>query len=62
MIISVYPPENSYQDRYVLIDQLRELGYTEDAFGKRTIEMTLPELQQITINLEYKKECAWRVE
>ncbi|WLR47489.1 hypothetical protein LC065_18570 [Halobacillus litoralis] len=58
MLMSVYPPEGSYQERYHLIDQLRDLGYTEDAFGKRTIEMTLPELQQIFINLEYQRESA----
>lgn len=52
---SDYPPGKPYQERYLLIDQLRDLGYTEDTFGKRTDEMTLPELQQIFINLEYQK-------
>lgn len=58
MLVSTHPPEGICQNRYFLIDQLRDLGYTEDSFGKRTDEMTLPELQQIYINLEYQRETA----
>jgi hypothetical protein len=58
MLVYTHPPEGIYQERYFLIDQLRDLGYTEDSFGKRTDEMTLPELQQIYINLEYQRETA----
>ncbi|WP_062512972.1 hypothetical protein [Halobacillus sp. KGW1] len=46
--------------RYVLIDRLKYYGYTEDPLGKRTEEMTLPELEQTFINLEYKREKAWK--
>ncbi|MBN8233795.1 hypothetical protein JF544_00985 [Halobacillus kuroshimensis] len=56
MLMSAYPPEKSFEDRYALIDHLRNLGYTEDLLGKKTVEMTLPELQQIYINLEYQRE------
>ncbi|WP_226577113.1 hypothetical protein [Halobacillus litoralis] len=57
MLKSPYPPEESFTDRYVLIEELlRDFGYTEDLLGKKTDEMTLPELQQIYINLEYQKK------
>lgn len=41
--------------RFLLINKLRDLGYTEDSLGKRTSDMTLPELEQISINLEFKQ-------
>ncbi|ARI77984.1 hypothetical protein [Halobacillus mangrovi] len=41
--------------RCSLISKLMDLGYTQDCLGKRTRDMTLPELEQIYINLEYKQ-------
>ncbi|QAS51561.1 hypothetical protein [Halobacillus litoralis] len=56
MLMSSYSPLE--RDRHLLIDRLRYFGYTEDACGKRTDEMTLPELEQTIINLEYQRETA----
>ncbi|MCA0983762.1 hypothetical protein LCL89_06785 [Halobacillus yeomjeoni] len=37
-----------------LINKLKDMGYTQDRVGKRTSDMTLTELEQIFINVEYQ--------
>ncbi|KHE66854.1 hypothetical protein [Halobacillus sp. BBL2006] len=44
-----------------LVNKLRDLGYTVDRVGKRTRDMTLPELEQIYINLQYKQKAGTEI-